>query len=147
MAAPYMDITSANTIVTLQADGLIPNPVRLEGFAEGGIADIGEIKHTESKLGCDGGMAVGWVPCKKTVNITLMGNSPSRVYLAKINNYMNSNKQTIPMNITVESPTMGCRYIFKNGTIDASNYAPAFKKTIEDTKMSFVFAEMLVENL
>lgn len=144
-AAIYMDVTSSNSVMTIQAEEVIPNPVQLQNFSADQMATIDDWVLTESRTGVDGGVSAGYIPSSFNFSFSLEANSPSQIYLTNLMAAVRSNERPYKVTITIDSPTLGRRFIFEEGTIQSGNFMPNPKKTFESTTYKFVFASARVE--
>lgn len=143
----FLNITSANAIVTLACDQLIPNPVRLQNFSADQSVSLDEVTLSEGQMGVDGGYAAGYVNNVKSVTLTLEANSPSTKYLDIIAKAMNNQKTVFLITLTVTLPSIGTRYIFSNGTLGSGQIMSNPKKLQEPTTWKFNFAALDTEEL
>lgn len=143
----FLNITSANAVVTLACDQLIPNPVRLQNFSADQSVSLDEVTLSEGQMGVDGGYAAGYVNSIKSVTLTLEANSPSTKYLNIIAKAMHNQTTVYLITLTVTLPSLGMRYIFSNGTLGTGQIMSNPKKLLEPTTWKFNFAGFDSEEL
>lgn len=143
----FLNITSANAIVTLACDQLIPNPVRLQNFSADQSVSLDEVTLSEGQMGVDGGYAAGYVNSIKSVTLTLEANSPSTKYLDIIAKAMHNQTTVYLITLTVTLPSLSMRYIFSNGTLASGQIMSNPKKLQEPTTWKFNFAALDTEEL
>lgn len=147
MPSNFLNITSANAIVTLACDQLIPNPVRLQNFSADQSVSLDEVTLSEGQMGVDGGYAAGYVNSIKSVTLTLEANSPSTKYLDIIAKAMHNQTTVYLITLTVTLPSLSMRYIFSNGTLASGQIMSNPKKLQEPTTWKFNFAALDTEEL
>ncbi len=143
----FLNITSANAIVTLACDQLIPNPVRLQNFSADQSVSLDEVTLSEGQMGVDGGYAAGYVNSIKSLTLTLEANSPSTKYLDIIAKAMHNQTTVYLITLTVTLPSLSMRYIFSNGTLASGQIMSNPKKLQEPTTWKFNFAALDTEEL
>lgn len=142
-----MDITSANSIMTIQADPIIPQPVQLQNFGTDQLATIDEQTLAEARMGVDGGLAVGYTPQPFQFSFTLEANSPSQEVMFNLSGATRANRRTYDVTITLDCPSLKQRYIFERGALISASVMPNPKKTHEPTNWKFTFATVRVESI
>lgn len=143
----FLNITSANAVVTLACEGLIPNPVRLQNFSADQSVSLDEVTLSEGQMGVDGGYAAGYVNSIKSLTLTLEANSPSTKYLDIIAKAMHNQTTVYLITLTVTLPSLSMRYIFSNGTLASGQIMSNPKKLQEPTTWKFNFAGFDSEEL
>lgn len=143
----FLNITSANAVVTLACEGLIPNPVRLQNFSADQSVSLDEVTLSEGQMGVDGGYAAGYVNSIKSLTLTLEANSPSTKYLDIIAKAMHNQTTVYLITLTVTLPSLSMRYIFSNGTLASGQIMSNPKKLQEPTTWKFNFAALDSEEL
>ena len=111
------EITSANSIVMIQVEELIPQAVRLEKFSSDAIAQVGEFQAAEGRMGVDGRLAVGQTPKPVEVTINLEANTPSERLLYRVLKTMADRQQIFATTLTVRVPAQRATYTFHNGSL------------------------------
>ena len=111
------DITSANAIVMIQADEIIPQPVRLENFSVDAIAQTGAYKVAEARKGIDGNMAAGYVPSPVELNLNLEANTPSERLLYRLMDAQVRNEHPYNTTITIRIPAQRSTYTYIDGVL------------------------------
>ena len=144
-AERLLDITSANSAMTIQAGDVIPNPVQLQNFSVDQIASVDEQTLAESRMGVDGGLGVGYTPQPFNLTFMLEANSPSQVYMFNLSAAMRANRCIYDVTITLDCPSLKQRYIFERGTLISASVMPNPKKVHDPTTWKFTFASTRVE--
>lgn len=142
-----MDITSANSVMTIQAEEIIPNPVQLQNFSTDQLATVDEQALAEARMGVDGGLAVGYTPQPFNFSFMLEANSPSQVHMFNLSAATRANRRTYDVTITIDCPSLKQRYIFERGALINVSVMPNPKKTHEPTTWKFTFASTRVETI
>lgn len=142
-----MDITSANTIITIQADPIIPSPVQLQNFGPDGILVTEEMTIAEARMGPDGGLAMGYTPNPVGVSLTFEANSPSQQTMFDLSGAIRANRRIYDVTITADCPSLKKRYIFERGGLISSSVMPNPKKTHDPTNWKFQFATVREETI
>lgn len=68
-------ITAANTVIYLGATNLFAVPQRLEGFDVDDIFNTDPVNNSETRMGVDGRLSIGWVPMPIVQNFILQADS------------------------------------------------------------------------
>ncbi len=146
-AEVLMDITSANSIMTIQADPIIPSPVQLQNFATDQIATTDEMVIAEARMGPDGGLAMGYTPQPVAFTLMLEANSPSQQTLFDLSGAIRANRRIYDVTITLDCPSLKKRYIFERGGLISSSVMPNPKKVHDPTSWKFQFATVREETI
>ena len=140
-----MDITSANAEVVLAVDELYPNGVTLQQFSTDQSFAPESQQLAETRMGVDGGLAVGYTPQPFNFSFMLEANSPSQVHMFNLSAATRANRRTYDVTITIDCPSLKQRYIFERGALINVSVMPNPKKTHEPTTWKFTFASTRVE--
>lgn len=140
-----MDITSSNSVMTFQAEGVTPNPVQLQNFSTDQIASLESLVVAEHRMGPDGGLAMGFIPQPFDFSFALEANSPSQDIMFNLMAATKTNRCMYRVTITLDCPSMHRRYIFEQGGLHQGDFLPNPKKVHEPTTWKFVFASARIE--
>lgn len=86
-------ITSANTVISLRADGIFPDWIKTEGAQTDAFLSFDEVTFAQTEIGVDGKLSIGFVPHKTSATISLAANSKSINDFEEIYNYFCSNME------------------------------------------------------
>lgn len=137
-----MDITSANSVVTLQCSLF---SVRLQQFSADTAYEGEDDQVAETRIGVDGKMVAGQVPNIKVVNIHLEASSPSLQYLQLLKRAMEVNRTVYPVNMVISQPSIGKRITYSTGVLQSAKDLADGKKVLEPTQWTFHFQDKSVE--
>ena len=137
-----MDITSANSVVTLQCSLF---SVRLQQFSADMAYEGEDDQVAETRIGVDGKMVAGQVPNIKVVNIHLEASSPSLQYLQLLKRAMEVNRTVYPVNMVISQPSIGKRITYSTGVLQSAKDLADGKKVLEPTQWTFHFQDKSVE--
>ena len=141
-----MDITSANSVVTLNCQKLGIS-AQLQQFA----ADTGyegeDDQVAETRMGMDGKMVAGQTPNIKAVTVHLEASSPSYEYLTLLKQSMEKNRKIYECQMVISIPSIGRRITYSNGVLVSAKDLPDGKKVLDPTTWTFNFESKSVETL
>lgn len=137
-----MDITSANSVVTLQCSLF---SVELKQFSADTAYEGEDDQVAETRIGVDGKMVAGQVPNIKVVNIHLEASSPSLQYLQLLKRAMEVNRTVYPVNMVISQPSIGKRITYSTGVLQSAKDLADGKKVLEPTQWTFHFQDKSVE--
>lgn len=143
----YLNITSADAVMMLQMDQVIPNPVRVDHFSADMLASIDQTTFGEARMGVDGHLAVGYIPAPVNLTIKLEAGSNAQQLLANAYLAFRNNKTTYDTTITIDVNALKKRYVYSVGTMIAGNTQENLGKTLEPTEWKFVFEQCEVSTL
>ena len=103
-------LTAANSVLKVKAQGFIDNYVTQQGYAADNMFDMGNATIGETVMGADGFLSGAFTPYKVTMNIQLMANSPSIPFWDALVNKMDTDKETFPISLICEIPSIKKRY-------------------------------------
>lgn len=120
--ATGLTITAANSILLLGIDGLYPVAQQLQGFGPDRIFGIDDVTPTETAMGVDGHMSIGFVFTTVTQNVTLQADSPSNEIFEQW--YANQLKLREALVATgqIQLPSLKRKYAMMRGAL--TRYAP-----------------------
>lgn len=142
-AEVLMDITSANSIMTIQADPIIPSPVQLQNFATDQIATTDEMVIAEARMGPDS----GYTPQPVAFTLMLEANSPSQQIMFDLSGAIRANRRIYDVTITLDCPSLKKRYIFERGSLISGSVIPISMQAHTPTTWKFLFATMRKETI
>lgn len=137
-----MDITSANSVVTLQCSLF---SVRLQQFSADAAYEGEDDQVAETRIGVDGKMVAGQVPNIKVVNLHLEASSPSLQYLQLLKRAMEVNRTVYTVNMVISQPSIGKRITYSTGVLQSAKDLADGKKVLEPTQWTFHFQDKSVE--
>lgn len=137
-----MDITSANSVVTLQCSLF---SVALQQFSADTAYEGEDDQVAETRIGVDGKMVAGQVPNIKVVNLHLEASSPSLQYLQLLKRAMEVNHTVYPVNMVISQPSIGKRITYSTGVLQSAKDLADGKKVLEPTQWTFHFQDKSVE--
>jgi hypothetical protein len=137
-----MDITSANSVVTLQCSLF---SVELQQFSADTAYEGEDDQVAETRIGVDGKMVAGQVPNIKVVNLHLEASSPSLQYLQLLKRAMEVNRTVYPVNMVISQPSIGKRITYSTGVLQSAKDLADGKRVLEPTQWTFHFQDKSVE--
>ena len=137
-----MDITSANSVVTLQGSLF---SVELQQFSADTAYEGEDDQVAETRIGVDGKMVAGQVPNIKVVNLHLEASSPSLQYLQLLKRAMEVNRTVYTVNMVISQPSIGKRITYSTGVLQSAKDLADGKKVLEPTQWTFHFQDKSVE--
>ena len=139
-----MDITSANSVVTLSCDLF---SAVLQQFGADTAYEGEDDTIAETRMGVDGHMVAGQTPNIKNVTIHLEASSPSAQYLRLLKQAMEKNRTIYPCQMVVSQPSIGVRTTYSNGVLVSAKDLADGKKVLDPTNWKFAFESKSVERM
>ena len=139
-----MDITSANSVVTLSCDLF---SAVLQQFAADTAYEGEDDTIAETRMGVDGHMVAGQTPSIKNVTLHIEASSPSAQYLRLLKQAQEKNRTIYPCQMVISQPSIGIRTTYKNGVLVSSKDLADAKKTLDPTTWKFAFESKDAERM
>lgn len=139
-----MDITSANSIVTLSCDLFTTT---LQQFSADTAYEGEDDQVAETRIGVDGKMVAGQTPNIKTVTVHLEASSPSLQYLILLKQAMEKNRKIYECQMVIAQPSIGRRITYSTGVLQSAKDLADGKKVLDPTSWTFHFESKAVEQL
>jgi hypothetical protein len=133
------DITSANSVLALGAQGVFPTPVQLQGFAADDAYSMASVEISENMIGVDGIKSSGFLPTMPEMRVVLQADSTSNDFFEAIYNAGQSAQGTVALFGTLLQPSIGKAYTLTNGTLKGYTPIAAAKKVLQAREFSIVF--------
>ena len=124
-------ITSANSSFTLVIPGLVPGPVRLQGYATDDAFSTAAVKPAEVMMGVDGKKSAGFVFVLFEQDITLQADSTSNDLFETWFNAQQQQHEVFDAQGTIVMSATGKVYQLANGTLTSYTPMPGAKKTLQ----------------
>lgn len=132
-------LTVANSVLSIQVEGLYPQGIILSGYAADNVFEAGEVENGEYSMGIDGKLSKGFVFNQIPFTLTLQADSPSLSVFEQIYQTEQSGRTKLDVNLTVTLPSTGKRYNLTDGAM-RSYKAPAGQRILQPGVVQFVFA-------
>ena len=140
-----LDITSANAVVAMEAEGLFS--INLENFSADSSFTSDTVQAAETRMGVDGHMAAGFTPAIKTVTINLEAGSPSAEFMGLLKQAQETNLKTYKIQMVISIPSIGKRYSYSNGVLQSYKDLPDGQNVLSPTQWVFHFEGLSVEGI
>ena len=142
MPIENFDITSANAELVLTVDEIFPAGIVLQQFGADQAFNMDAIDITETRMGVDGKMVVGYTPAIYPITITLESSSPSRFSLSTLWEAMVANKRPYICGLVATLPSTGERLTWSMGVLKNGAPVPSGQKTLQPTTWLFHFEKL-----
>lgn len=109
-------ITSANTVISIRAKGIIDDWVKLEGAQTDAFMSLADVTFGVSEVGVDGFLYIGWIPHTTSATLSLAPNSRSIDVLELIYNTFLKNRDVSQVELQAYYPSVKRRQVIK-GTL------------------------------
>lgn len=135
-----MSLTSANSTLLLSVPNVYDIAQIVEGFDVDDAFATDGIEIGEDKVGVDGRYSFGFVFSLIPIKVTLQADSPSVQLFTEIFNAEQSLKDKLPVNLTIEVPSIHRSYVFTNGIV--KNWPPfaTARKILQPVTFGLSFA-------
>jgi hypothetical protein len=133
------DITSANTILILNAPSVFAIGQALKGFAADDIFDVDQIKVAEASMGVDGYLSAGFVFEALPQTIMLQADSPSCLIMDQIYAYEEATVSKEVLSATFKFPSIGIQFNLAKGFMTAYSPMASPKRKLEARRFSFMW--------
>lgn len=132
-------LTTANASLYFTIPNLFPVPTKIEGFATDDASTTSAVDMTEVVIGVDGKLSAGFVFNAVPQTIVIMPTSPSLDYFDTLLNATKAAKEVYPCYAVLSIPSIGKKYIYKNGYLKSGQQVPDVKKNLGPVKYDFVW--------
>lgn len=122
-------LTSANAILLIGVDILVPVPQRIQGFSTDDITDMDAIEPVETAMGVDGRLSAGFVPVPIRQNITLQADSESNDFFDVWASYERARKEKSVAAGTLIIPGLKRQVTLYRGFLRSYTPIPPLRKT------------------
>ena len=123
-------ITSANSVFTVVAPGIYPQPVQLQGYSTDKAVVTDAIEMAEIQMGVDGRMTAGYVPNPTKQTISLQADSPSRIIFTTIVQAMKVAQDVFYLTGDLVLPGTGESFTLTRGIITNAKQIPDLMKVL-----------------
>lgn len=132
-------ITSANSVFTIVAPGIYPQPVQLQGYSTDKAVVTDAIEIAEIQMGVDGRMTAGYVPNPTKQTISLQADSPSRAIFTTIMQAAKVAKNILYLTGDLVLPGTGESYTLTRGVITNTKQIPDLMKVLAPVDIVIVW--------
>lgn len=134
-----MSITSANAVALLSTS-IFPISMQLQQWAADDAWSVESTQLAEAVMGVDGKASYGYTPTLKTITFNFLADSISLLEVVDpIILYMDTNKEILPLSLTLSLPALGRGWQFENGTLTNAQRAPDGKSTLQSRTAVLTF--------
>lgn len=124
-------LTSANAILLIAVDAVVPVAQRIQGFSTDDITDIDAIEPVETSMGVDGRLSAGFVPVPIRQNITLQADSESNDFFDLWATYERNRREKSIASGTLIIPAVKRQHTLFRGFLRSYTPIPALRKTAQ----------------
>lgn len=132
-------ITSANSALTLQIEGLYPVPQSIQGYATDDAFAADDVTNVETMMGVDGKLSGGFTPQPTKLTITLQADSASNDVFDNWIAAQKAARETYISNAAISLPGTRGKYIFTRGFLTSNSSMPGAKKVLQPRKFEITF--------
>lgn len=129
-----MDLTAANTDISLSIAGIFPIPQQLQGFATDDVFDVGAIESVETMMGVDGVLSGGFVYKEIEMEISLQADSASLSVFDVWWTQMVATQQTYTANGLIRLPSVKTKFVMTRGFLKSYKAAPQGRRILQPRK-------------
>lgn len=113
-------ITSANSVIQFQCEGIYDDWIRITGAQSDSFLTMADITMAQTRLGVDGKQSMGWIPHEVPLTLSLEANSPSRMVMENVQNDFTQNSEVRLCKIQVSYPSIKQRQVFSGTMVTKS---------------------------
>lgn len=113
-------ITSANSVIQFQCEGIYDDWIRMTGAQSDSFLTMADITMAQTRLGVDGKQSMGWIPHEVPLTLSLEANSPSRMVMENVQNDFTQNSEVRLCKIQVSYPSIKQRQVFSGTMVTKS---------------------------
>lgn len=140
-------ITSANASFVLSLPALFPSPIQVQGFAADDMFTTDPQAATETSMGVDGKLSIGFALHPVKVKIKLSPDSPSIAYFDAWYAAQNTARDAFYCDAVITMPGNGSKYSLNNGALTSYKVAPDAKKLLQPQEMEITFESITKANM
>jgi hypothetical protein len=137
-----MNITSANSKLTISSSAISLAATVLEGFSADASFAFSDVEVTVGQVGIDGRYSAGWVPSLKTLTVTFSPDSPSIAVMDMIITMQDTMRDPVFVNMTLTIPSVGKSFTMGPGTMVTGRIAPDGARVLAPMMYTFSFSDM-----
>jgi len=124
-------ITAANSVFMLTVGALYPTPQKLGGFMADDVFDTDDVEISETVMGVDNNLSVGYIPNPVEQNIAIMPDSPTSDlfdawYAAQL-----AAREVIVCSASIWLPGPQKKYACVKGVLKRTKPIPSVKKVVQ----------------
>jgi len=124
-------ITSADAVFMLAITDLFPVPVKLQNFATDDAFTVDNVSPTETKMGVDGHLSLGYTPNPIKQKIKLAADSPSVAIFDAWFAAQQFSRSAYSASAILTLPGISAVYTFIRGGLTGYKHVPDAKKTLD----------------
>lgn len=136
-------ITAATAVLMLTAGSLYPVPQQLGGFMADDIFETDDVDISETVMGVDGNLSVGYIPNPVEQTIYLMPDSVSTDLFDAIYAAQLAAKEVIICSMTAYLPGPQKKYACTKGVLKRLKPIPSVKKVVQGQPYRFTWQSVL----
>lgn len=125
------NITSANSVFTLQVPGLFSEFQQLQGYAADRAFETAAVDIAETVLGVDGRLSAGWVPYTVDMTVTIMPDSPSNELFDQWAATEKRTRSKLRASANILLPAIGRQYALRGGFFVSYPPLPSAQRVLQ----------------
>ncbi len=132
-------LTTANSSLAIQIEGLYPVPVNIKGFATDDMFSTGAINSAELKMGTDGKLSAGYIFVEKPFTFVLQADSESNDIMDDWISAEEAQREKLIANAIVIVSGIEGKFAMTRGFLGEHVPMTAAKKTAEPRSFTITF--------
>lgn len=132
-------ITAANAVILIQIPGLYPVPQQLQGFAADDVFDTESLQPTETMMGVDGHLSVGFVFNEVKQNFALQADSDSIALFENWFGAMQTAREAYVATGQVQLRAVERKYAMARGALTGYSPTPGAKKVLQPRRFQITW--------
>lgn len=132
-------LTTANSSLMLQVDGLYPVPQKIEGYSTDDAFSSDEVTPAEVQMGVDGKLSAGYTPYPVPLKITLQADSPSMQIFDNLIAAQDASKEVYAINGVILLQGTGDKFALTKGFLTKFSPIADSKKVLQPRSFEITF--------
>lgn len=132
-------LTTANSALALQVEGLYPVPQQIQGYATDDSFSAGDVTVGEAQMGVDGKLSAGYTPYTTPLTIVLQADSASNDVFDNILAAQAAQRELFVCNATIFIQGTGDKYALTRGFMLTASPMPSSKKILQPRTFVITF--------
>lgn len=132
-------LTTANSAMTLQAEGVFPVPFSVQGYSTDDSFSTEDVSPVEVQMGVDGHLSAGFVPYPTKMIISLQADSPSIGRFDDIIAVQKADREAVELNGTLLIQGTGEKFAMTRGFLTSLTPISSGKKVLQPRKFEITF--------
>lgn len=140
---PIRTITAANSVYMLTVGTLFPSPQKLGGYMADDVFETDDVEISETVMGVDGNMSVGYIPNPVEQNISIMPDSTTSDLFDTWYAAQEAAREVIVCSASIWLPGPQKKYACVKGVLKRTKPIPSVKKVVQGVAYRITWQSVL----